>query len=80
MTRKLFGLIAEFFDVDNSKISDETSQNDIEKWDSLNSLLLIDELEKEYNVKFSVDDIIEITKVKDIKSILQNHGIDISQI
>lgn len=80
MTRKLFGLIAEFFDVDNSKISDETSQNDIEKWDSLNSLLLIDELEKEYNVKFSIDDIIEITKVKDIKSILQNHGIDISQI
>lgn len=80
MTKKLFDLIAEFFDVDNSKISDETSQNDIEKWDSLNSLLLIDELEKEYNVKFSIDDIIEITKVKHIKNILKNHGIDITKI
>lgn len=80
MARKLFDLIAEFFDIDKSKISDETSQNDIEKWDSLNSILLIDELEKEYHIKFSIDDIIEITNVKYIKNILKNQGIDITKI
>ena len=80
MAKKLFELIADVLGIDPSSISDEATQDDIEKWDSLNSILLIDALEKEYNVKFSIEDITQITKVIDIKNILKNHGIDITQI
>lgn len=66
-------LIADFFGVDIKKITDNTTQNDIEKWDSLNSLLLIDEIERKYNIKISIDEIIEINNVLDIENILKNH-------
>lgn len=80
MARKLFEIMGEVFNVDPSSITDKTKQSDIEKWDSLNSLLLIDQLEREYNMKFSIDDVIEITTVGDIKNILKSHGIDVSKI
>lgn len=80
MARKLFEIMGEVFNVDPSSINDKTKQSDIEKWDSLNSLLLIDQLEKEYSMKFSIDDVIEITTVGDIKNILKSHGIDVSKI
>lgn len=75
MVRKLFDIISEVFGIDSSKISDETAQKDISRWDSLNALLLIDAIEKEYNVKFTIDEVIEISKVRDIKNILQKHNI-----
>lgn len=80
MTRKLFEIMGEVFNIDPSSINDKTKQSDIEKWDSLNSLLLIDRLENEYKTKFSIDDVIEITTVGDIKNILKSHGIDESKI
>lgn len=80
MPRKLFEVMGEVFNVDPASINDKTKQSDIEKWDSLNSLLLIDQLEREFNVKFSIDDIIDITTVGDIKNILKSQGIDVSKI
>ena len=74
--KKLFDLIAHVLDIDSSKITDETSQNDIESWDSLSSLLLIDEIENEFNLKISIDEIIEINSVSDIKRILKNNSVD----
>jgi len=76
--KKLFDLIARVLDVDPSKVTDETSQNDIDSWDSLNSLLLIDEIEQEFNIKISIDEIIEINSISDIKRILKNNNIDLT--
>ena len=76
MTRNLFQIISEVFQVEQEKISDSTTQNDIKGWDSFNALLLIEEIEKEYEIKLSIDDVIEITSVGDIKRILKNHGIE----
>ena len=80
MVRKLFDLMADVFSVDPSTISDKTSQKDIPRWDSLNSLFLIDTIENEYRIKLSIDDIVEITNVLDIKNILKEHGIDVTKI
>ena len=76
MTRNLFQIISDVFQVEQEKISDSTTQNDIEGWDSLNALLLIEEIEKEYEIKLPIDDVIEISSVNDIKRILKNHGIE----
>lgn len=80
MTKKLFDLMGEVLDVNPTLISDKTIQRDIEKWDSLNSLLLIDAIEKEYNIKFPIDDVMEISGVIDIKNILSKLGINVSEI
>lgn len=80
MTKKLFDLMGEVLGVNPTLISDKTIQRDIEKWDSLNSLLLIDAIEKEYNIKFPIDDVMEISGVIDIKNTLSKLGINVSEI
>jgi acyl carrier protein len=72
--KELKQIIADFFGEDIKNISENTSQNNIEKWDSL---LSINEIEKEYNITISSDDIIEINSVLDIRNILKKHNLEI---
>tara|TARA_B110001454_G_C12720728_1_gene434571 strand:- start:396 stop:617 length:222 start_codon:yes stop_codon:yes gene_type:complete len=72
--KELKQIIVDFFGEDIKNISENTSQNNIEKWDSL---LSINEIEKEYNITISSDDIIEINSVLDIRNILKKHNLEI---
>ena len=73
---KLYQIISNAFNVESSKINDETSPENLEEWDSFNFYVLLDELENEFNVKFDLDETLEIKKVGDFKEILKKHGID----
>ncbi len=44
-------------------IDEQSSANDIEKWDSLNHIILIQELEKAFGISFDLFEIIEIRDV-----------------
>jgi len=78
MSEKLYNIISKVFSVPISEINDESNPETIESWDSFNGLILIDELESSFNVKFSVSEIIDVKNVKDIKKHLKNHGIDLN--
>ena len=78
MSEKLYKIISKVFSVPTSEINDESNPETIESWDSFNGLILIDELENSFNVKFSVSEIIDVKNVKDIKKHLKNHGIDLN--
>jgi len=68
-------VIGKVLNVDSSKITDETSPENTPEWDSFNGLLLATELEKNFKVKFSIDEVVLVKNVGDIKKILQKHGI-----
>lgn len=57
--------IATFVKVFGGKtvINEQTSAGDIEKWDSLNHIILIQELEKAFGISFDLFEIIEIRDV-----------------
>ena len=76
MSEKLYQIISNAFNVESSKINDETSPENLEEWDSFNFYVLLDELENEFNIKFDLDETLEIKKVEDFKEILKKHGID----
>jgi len=76
MSEKLYRVISKVFSVPISEINDESSPETIESWDSFNGLILVDELENNFNVKFSISEIIDVKSVKDIKKHLKNHGVD----
>ena len=78
MSEKLYNIISKVFSVPISEINDESSPKTIESWDSFNGLILIDELESNFNIKFSVSEIIDVKNVKDIKRHLNNHGVDLN--
>ena len=76
MNEKLYQIISRVFNVDNSKINDETSPENLEEWDSFNFYVLLDEIENEFNIKFDLDETLEIKKIGDFKKIFQKHGIN----
>ena len=78
MSEKLHNIISKVFSVPISEINDESSPETIESWDSFNGLILVDELESNFNIKFSVSEIIDVKNVKDIKRHLNNHGVDLN--
>jgi acyl carrier protein len=79
MSKKLYDIISKVFSVQISEINDESSPETIESWDSFNGLILVDELESNFNIKFTVSEIIDVKNVKDIKRHLNNHGVDLDE-
>ena len=76
MNEKLYQIISKVFNVESSKINDQTSPENLEEWDSFNFYVLLDEIENEFNVKFDLDETLEIKKIGDFKKIFQKHGIN----
>ena len=66
-------------DVPESEINDQTSPENIESWDSFHGLLLVDELENNFNVKFTIEEIADVQNVADIKRHIKNHNIDLNE-
>ena len=75
MSEKLYQIISKVFNVESSKINDETSPENLEEWDSFNFYVLLDELENEFNIKFDLDETLEIKKIGDIKKIFLKHEV-----
>ena len=66
-------------DVPESEINDQSGPENIESWDSLNLYMLIDDIETEFNVKFILEEILEIKNVGDFKKQLKKYGVDINE-
>lgn len=78
MTDEVFAIIARVFSVPESDINDQSSPENIESWDSFNGLVLVDELENHFKVKFTISEIIDVKTVADIKKHLKNHNIELN--
>ena len=67
---KVFKIVQEIcsdiFDIENLKIKNEFSPNDIVEWDSLNHLNLISTIEEEFKIKFDFDEIASFKNIGDI--------------
>ena len=50
---KLNEIFIDVLDLDKCELTDETSANDIEEWDSLSHIQLIVAIEKSFNIKFT---------------------------
>ena len=79
MSKKLFDIIAQVMAVPVSEINYKSSPENIESWDSFNGLVLLDELENSFNVKFSLEEIIDVKTVEDIKKHLKNQGVNLGE-
>jgi len=78
MSNDLHKIISKVFSISESKISSESGPANIESWDSFNGLVLVDELESHFNVKFTISEIIDVKNVADIKRHLKNHNVDLN--
>jgi len=65
--------------VPESEINDQSGPETVEAWDSLNLYMLIDDIEAEFNVKFILEEILEIKNVGHFKKLLVNHGCELNE-
>lgn len=77
MTSNLYQIVSNVFNVPVSQVSDESGEETIEGWDSFNVYVLLDEIESAYDIKFNLDETLEIKKVGDFKSLLFKHGVNV---
>jgi len=56
-------------------LNNSTSAEDIDTWDSLSHVLLLNEIETAFNIEFDLDELISFRTVEDIiKSIASKNG------
>ena len=71
MTKTLFEIVSTVMNIPIEKISDNSGPNSIPDWDSFNMFVLLDEIEKEFDVKFSLEETLEIKIVGDFRKKLE---------
>ena len=76
MTKKLFEIVSRVMNIPAGEISEISGPTSIPEWDSFNMYVLLDEIEKEFSIKFSLEETLEIKTVGDFKKKLEEHGVD----
>ena len=72
MIIRLQEIFREVFDNQNITITENTSPEEIEHWDSFNHVKLILSLEETFGIKFDVAEVVELNNVSDIISAIKN--------
>ncbi len=71
----LKSIVARVLGIEPNELTDESSPDNIPSWDSFNGLIMVSELEKNYCVKFTMDEVTSITRFADIRACLMKHGV-----
>lgn len=71
---KLTGIFRDVFDNDDIEISDTTTANDIEEWDSLEHITLIAAVEKAFKMRFAMKEVSSMKNVGEMISILEERA------
>ncbi len=69
---KLQDIMRDVFDVDDLVISESTTAEDVEEWDSLSHIRLIVAIEREFGFKFKNSEIESLKNVGDLLKLIQS--------
>jgi len=75
--KKLIDILTKVLLLEESEINDELSRDDVEEWDSLAHLMLINEVEETFQITINDDDILAINTIGDLKRVLKKMGVNI---
>lgn len=74
---KLHFILSKVLNINIQDITDDTAPGNVEAWDSYNALMLVSELESGFELRFTLEEVVSITKVADIKETLRKYRIDL---
>ncbi len=78
MIMKKFEEIAgELLKIPAGQVNDSLTPKDVPNWDSMNYLLFISELEKEYNVSFTMDEVLNADSLGALRKHLHAKGVSV---
>ncbi len=71
---KLTEIFQDVFDNDEIELSDETTADDIEEWDSLEHITLIAAVEKAFKMRFTMKEVSSMKNVGEMITILDERA------
>ena len=72
---RLEKILSKVLEVKENEIKDDSSPDNIENWDSFNGLMIAAELEKASGVTFTMEDVLSVKNVGDIKKALDKYHV-----
>lgn len=69
--KNLNEVFRDVFDDDTICVTDTTTANDIEDWDSLEHIGLVVAIEKKFNIKFNMGEIVNLKNVGEMVDIIE---------
>ena len=70
---KLNEVFQDVFDDDSITVTDVTTANDIEEWDSLEHISLIAAVEQEFGIKFNMGQVVSMKNVGEMADIILSY-------
>ncbi|MFW9788412.1 MAG: acyl carrier protein [Candidatus Thorarchaeota archaeon] len=67
---KLLEILSKILLLDKDQITDDLRRKDFEPWDSMAHLIIVSEIENEFEMFFEDDEVVELWTVGDIKKVL----------
>jgi acyl carrier protein len=67
-------IVEELFSIKEADIRDELSSKDIPDWDSMNYLLFISALEKNFSMSFTMDEVMSAQTLGDVRTIVEKRS------
>lgn len=71
----IINIFAQIFDLTPDQITDELSDKDVAKWDSLAQMQLVVAIEQAFKINLELEEIITMNSVKKIIKILEKKGV-----
>lgn len=75
MSNKLYATFARALGISEDRVDEALTYNTIPEWDSTAHMILIAELEADFDVMLDTDDIIDMSSVAEARRILSGHGV-----
>ena len=73
---RLENIVSKILGIEPSEVNDSLSYHEIPSWDSLNHLELVAKIEQEYLIELSIDEVMSMNNIKNIKKILSTKVIN----
>jgi len=73
--QKLVGSFHGALGIQVSLIVDSLSYQGVPEWDSISHMILISQLEEDFNVSFETDDVIDMSSFAKAKELLTKYGV-----
>jgi acyl carrier protein len=77
MTDALIQLFSEILDIPPEKLNDDSSQDNLRKWDSLATVHLVVAIESRFNVNLSNRDAMEMLTIGLARKVLRQKKVDV---
>lgn len=70
---KVAEIICEVLDAEDLELTEETTANDVEDWDSLSHLSIVNEIETEFKIKFTLAEVQGSKNIGEFINALMSH-------